>query len=132
MFYYFYVTSEPETGRFYFGVHGTKNLFDGYQGSGYWVKAAQKAGRVLDTKILTHHASAHDAYAEEARVVNAEMLSNPLCMNMCLGGRGRRDVQSPKEVWRRRDALLQEKRQWKQTYRNHKDPIPFDAIPPGR
>lgn len=128
MYHYVYVTRDPITGFYYKGMHSTPNLFDGYQGSGRWVKAMRKEGRHLETTILSFHGSAHDAYREEARLVTAELLADPKCKNLCLGGRGRRESQAPHAVWARRDAALRVKLEHRHIWRDHKGPRPYEAM----
>jgi hypothetical protein len=37
-YHFLYCTEDVDTGDYYLGKHSTKNLDDGYQGSGDWIK----------------------------------------------------------------------------------------------
>jgi hypothetical protein len=41
MIHYTYMTVS-DTGKYYVGRHSTSNLFDGYKGSGKWVRSIKK------------------------------------------------------------------------------------------
>jgi hypothetical protein len=45
MFYYFYKITNKINGKYYYGVHSTNNIEDGYMGSGVVItKAYEKYG----------------------------------------------------------------------------------------
>ena len=87
MYHVIYKTTRPSTGQYYIGKHSTNNLDDGYQGSGKRVKAILKKEECT-TEILHYCNTEEEAYELEEDIVNLEMLSDPLCLNLVVGGYG--------------------------------------------
>lgn len=85
MYHIVYKTTLVSTGEYYIGKHTTKDLNDGYRGSGRWVVVQPKTA--TRTEILSMHASEAEALAAE-RVLVDQHLGDPLCRNMTRGGRG--------------------------------------------
>lgn len=85
-----YKTTHILSGRFYVGMHSTKNVDDGYFGSGKWIKTAiKKYGKdAFKREILFDLPSYGDMVLKEKEIVNDELLSDPLCMNFMFGGKG--------------------------------------------
>lgn len=54
MNHFVYKTFNPNNNKFYIGRHSTKNINDGYQGSGLWVQRSLKKGNNLKTEILEY------------------------------------------------------------------------------
>ena len=79
------------TGRYYVGMHATPDPNDNYIGSGKILRASiKKYGRQNHVKqILEYAESEEHMRAREALLVNQELLSDPLCMNIRCGGKGR-------------------------------------------
>jgi hypothetical protein len=88
VFHVIYRTTDPVTGRYYLGKHTTRDLNDGYQGSGRWVSQSKRNGVALVTTIVATFTTEQEALDEERRLVTAETLLDPLCMNLTRGGRG--------------------------------------------
>lgn len=90
MFYYLYQVKNNLDGKIYVGVHQTKNLNDGYMGSGKVLRnAIHKHGIENFTKvILETFENAEAMYEREAEIVNAEFLKRPDVYNICNGGGG--------------------------------------------
>lgn len=88
--HFIYRTVAPATGCYYIGVHSTTKPYgDGYQGSGYWVKACLDNGDHLITGIVEFFPNAEEAYANEAALVTWEAIwTDPLMMNKISGGMG--------------------------------------------
>lgn len=78
------------TGRYYVGMHSTSNLADGYMGSGRIITASiKKHGRnkhVIET--LEHCVDRQALILREKELITAELLTDPLCMNLLEGGTG--------------------------------------------
>ena len=76
--------------RFYIGMHSTKNVNDGYFGSGRRIKAeVKKYGKENFVKeILEHLPSRELLKAREEEIVCEALLLNPLCLNLKNGGEG--------------------------------------------
>lgn len=85
-----YKTTCLVTGKFYYGMHTTENLNDGYQGSGkILLNSIKKHGKANHlTEIIENLNSPAILKAREREIVNDELLSNPLCMNLKRGGEG--------------------------------------------
>jgi hypothetical protein len=78
------------TNDFYIGVHSTKNLDDGYLGSGKRIGySVIKYGKQNHTKeILEFCESRQQLMAREREVVDVNLLLNPNCINLKPGGEG--------------------------------------------
>lgn len=91
MYYYFYKTTNKVNGRYYLGVHHSvdpKN--DTYIGSGFLLKRAiERYGREnFSTEILKYFDTMEEAYSYEREQVTKEVLQDPKCYNLVLGGKG--------------------------------------------
>ncbi len=89
-FHYFYKIERLSTGEFYYGIHSTNNLDDGYMGSGSRIHRLYKLyGKEQFSKtILKFFNSREDVLSYEKEIVNETVLNNPLCLNMICGGLG--------------------------------------------
>jgi hypothetical protein len=90
MFYYLYEVRNNINGKIYVGVHKTRNLDDGYMGSGKVInRSIEKYGIDNFTKtILEHFDSVEAMYAREKEVVNEEFLERDDTYNLRRGGFG--------------------------------------------
>ena len=89
-YHYIYKTTCSVTGRWYIGMHSTHNLEDEYIGSGkrLWL-SINKHGRDAHTKeILEFLPNRESLKAREKELVNESLLTDPLCMNLQIGGGG--------------------------------------------
>ena len=96
MFYYLYQITNKVNGKIYVGVHKTRNLDDGYMGSGRIIRSAiQKHGLSNFSKvILETFENAEAMYAREKEVVNEEFLLREDTYNLRRGGFGGWDHQN--------------------------------------
>lgn len=92
--YHIIYTITRDDGHFYKGMHSTDNLKDGYRGSGkivkawvkkhgiqeFWKRHTKSIDEVLPTRSLLEQ--------REEEIVDAVLMSNPLCMNLSPGGKG--------------------------------------------
>lgn len=87
-YHYLYKITNQITGEYYYGVHSTNNLKDGYFGSGSMLHAnIRDYGKENFIKeILEFFPTRKDLMNEEKRIVNIDKLSDPLCLNIILGG----------------------------------------------
>lgn len=90
MFYYLYEIKNLINDKIYVGVHKTKNLNDGYMGSGSEILSEIKSiGESNFSKtILEFFDTSEQMYAREKEVVNNDFLSRPDVYNRRRGGLG--------------------------------------------
>jgi hypothetical protein len=84
-----YITTNPESGKFYIGKHNFKGKNDYYKGSGVWVKKCKAAKLKLETQVIALCQTEKDAYDFERVLVRAfKAKYADLCMNFSEGGVG--------------------------------------------
>jgi hypothetical protein len=90
MYYTIYKITNKVNGKIYIGSHKTKNLGDGYMGSGkYLMRSMEKHGLDnFEKEILFVFESAELMYAKEAELVNEEFLAEANTYNLKVGGFG--------------------------------------------
>ena len=83
-----YKTTHTESGKFYFGVHKTRNPNDRYLGSGKHIKAAvRKHGRGAFKKEVLHvFDNPNDAYEKEAELADEAHVARSDTYNLIRGG----------------------------------------------
>ena len=88
MYYYFYKITNIINNKFYYGVHKTNNIDDGYMGSGVLLHQAYKKYGIenFTKEILKYFDNMQDMFNYEAEIVNEEMILNKNCYNVQLGG----------------------------------------------
>ena len=90
-FHYIYkITRNDGSGKYYIGMHSTDDLDDGYFGSGQLLwKSIKKHGKEKHSKeILQFLPNRKELKSRERELVNEEIVNDPLCMNLQLGGGG--------------------------------------------
>ena len=111
MFHYVYRIDNLINGKFYIGVHsGEKNPSeDNYCGSGKNIKAAiKKYGKNNFSKlILGVFGSRKEADDKEKELVSEDLLSDPTCYNIILGGTGNFWVKKSREFKKRQPLSLE-------------------------
>lgn len=93
-YHYFYKITNNKSGKFYYGIHsqridsGKEPENDGYMGSGTDLKKAQNEEGIENfTKIVVKTFSTRDeARLEEMMIVDEDMINDPMCYNIALGG----------------------------------------------
>lgn len=88
MYYLVYKTTNKINGKIYIGYHQTKNLNDGYLGSGKLIKrAVEKYGpTAFEREILGSFCSKEEAEEMEAKLVDKEFSLREDTYNLCVGG----------------------------------------------
>lgn len=96
-----YKTTCSVTGRYYIGMHSTDELEDGYLGSGkrLW-QSIRKHGKESHMCEILEHLPSRDALRlRETELVNEELIGDPMCMNIALGGSGGWSTEQMKRIW---------------------------------
>lgn len=87
-YHYFYKITNNINNHFYYGVHNTNNLNDGYMGSGRRLHYAYKKYGVenFTKEILKYFDTSREAFEYEAEIVNEELVKDINCYNQKEGG----------------------------------------------
>lgn len=119
LYHIVYRTTNTINGKYYIGVHNTKNLEDGYLGSGVTLqKALKKYGpENFKREILSFHENSEAAYKRESELVTLKECRDHNCYNCFPGGCGCRHAKKLKEesIQKMRDSL-------RLYYRTHTSP----------
>jgi len=86
---YFYRTENLINGNFYYGVHKTSILEDGYLGSGKRILYAIKkyGNENFKKEILLFFDTYDEALNYESEIVTEKLIMDPSCYNLALGGK---------------------------------------------
>lgn len=102
--------------KFYYGVHSTENINDGYLGSGNLIiKAVKKYGSSnFKKEILKYFSSVEEMYLYEKMIVNKELVKDKNCYNIIEGGigssSGRNNIsESLISFWNTKDIVYRKK-----------------------
>lgn len=89
-YHYIYKTTCNVNGKYYIGMHSTDNLEDGYLGSGkrLWNSINYHEKENHTKEILEFLKNRKELKKREKEIVNEQLLSEELCMNLKLGGDG--------------------------------------------
>lgn len=89
-YHYLYRIDNKVNGKFYYGIHSTNNLEDGYMGSGTILRAAKrKYGLENFNKTILEYCNSREELEQlERETVTREVCLTPDCYNLCEGGRG--------------------------------------------
>ena len=90
MYYIIYKTVNLINNKYYVGKHLTSDLNDNYLGSGKALVASiKKYGKNnFKREILFHLNSEEEMNQKEKEIVTEELVNDPMCYNMTLGGEG--------------------------------------------
>jgi hypothetical protein len=86
-FHYIYKITRFD-GKYYYGLHSTDNLEDGYFGSGtlLWHSIRYHGKDKHIKEIVEFLSSRTEAKIREKAIVNEELIRDAQCMNLCIGG----------------------------------------------
>ena len=116
MRHFVYKTTCIPTGKYYIGVHSERRISDGYigcgicsEGSAICLKRKGVKSALLDSvlkygyknfhrEVLIEFESISDAYDYESQIVNSELVNDPNCLNIRLGGSGGVNPQTCKSI----------------------------------
>lgn len=89
-YHYLYKITNKITGQYYYGVHSTKNINDNYMGSGTVVKKSIKLYGIsaFSKEYIQFYNSVEEMLTAERELVNEDILKDPMCMNVLIGGGG--------------------------------------------
>lgn len=89
-YHFIYKTTCKINSKYYLGMHSTDNLDDGYIGSGtrLWHSIKKYGKENFSIEILEFLSDRESLKKREEEIVNEEKLTDPLCMNLTLGGFG--------------------------------------------
>lgn len=118
MFYTVYKTTNLVNGKIYIGSHKTKDLDDGYLGSGkYLWHAINKHGvENFKKEILFVFDNPEEMYAKEAELVNEDFLAEENTYNLKVGGFGGFDYVNSIRDHKEHSLKISKKR-------NYQDPL---------
>ena len=90
MHYYLYKITNKVNGKVYIGVHQTKNINDGYMGSGKRLRDSIKHHGLdkFTKEILETFQSSEEMYAREKDIVTEEFIASEDTYNLRVGGTG--------------------------------------------
>lgn len=88
-YHYFYKITNNINNHFYYGVHSTDKLDDGYMGSGKNLRLAYKEYGIenFTKEIIKFFDSSDEAFEYESEIVNEELVKNDDCYNIQTGGK---------------------------------------------
>jgi hypothetical protein len=90
LYHFIYKTTNLKNGKYYIGMHSTSDLNDGYIGSGKRLRnSIRYYGKENHEMIILEFLNNRDSLSiREKEIINEELLKDPMCMNIVLGGNG--------------------------------------------
>ena len=87
-YHYFYKITNTINNHFYYGIHSTNDLNDGYMGSGSRLKIAIKKYGIenFSKEIIKFFDNRKELAKYEAEIVTESLVYDPNCYNMVVGG----------------------------------------------
>jgi hypothetical protein len=109
-YHYIYKITCLINNRYYIGMHSTHNVNDDYMGGGKRIKnSIKKHGKESHIReILEFFDNREDLKNREKQLVNEELLNDPMCMNINLGGEG-----GWLPEWQTKGAISSNQKNWK-------------------
>lgn len=87
-YHYIYKITCLKNGRYYIGMHSTSNLDDGYMGSGRKIRDSISYYGINfhEKEIIEFLPDRTSLINREIEIINEDLLNDPMCMNIRLGG----------------------------------------------
>ena len=124
-YHFLYKITNLVNQKYYIGVHNTDNLEDGYLGSGFAIqRALEKYGPSnFKREIISFFNSSEEAFLAEEKIVTEELIKDPNCYNLILGGRstGFRGLKKEIYLQKRLKYLTQEEKEIEE--KNHQEKL---------
>ena len=117
-YHYIYKVTCLVNGCYYYGMHSTYNLNDGYMGSGNLIRQSifRHGKENHSIEILEYFDDRASLAKREAEVVNEDLLKDKLCLNLVLGGANKPTENKRKfftsQIQKERQKRGQEKMKW--------------------
>lgn len=88
-YHYIYKIVNNITGHYYIGAHSTRNIMDGYMGSGVLIrKAIVYYGKKNFTMTMIENCKSRQAmFIAERKIINRAIVDDPNSYNLITGGR---------------------------------------------
>ena len=85
---YLYKITNLINGKFYYGIHSTDRLDDGYMGSGVSLNEAYIKDGIdkFSKEIVAFYDTRENLLAAEAEIVTEDLVLDPMCYNCSVGG----------------------------------------------
>jgi hypothetical protein len=89
-YHFIYKTTNLLNGKYYYGMHSTDKLNDGYYGSGRRLKRSlNKYGKENHVvEVLEHFPNRKELIEREREIINLNEIAKDECMNLMVGGTG--------------------------------------------
>lgn len=89
-YHFLYKTTNLINNKYYYGVHSTKNLRDGYLGSGKYLKRSinKYGSENFSIEFIEFFDNREQLLEKEKEIVNEKILLDENCMNLRVGGFG--------------------------------------------
>lgn len=89
-YHYIYKTTNILNNKYYYGMHSTNNLNDGYMGSGLYIRRSINKHGKENHKIefLEFFNTRDELKSREREIVNLQEIAKKDCMNLRIGGTG--------------------------------------------
>lgn len=89
-YHYLYKITNLVNNKYYYGIHSTDNLEDGYMGSGVRLKAAYAKYGIFNFRkeIISFYENRKELLDAERDIVNESLLTDKNCYNIAIGGKG--------------------------------------------
>lgn len=96
-YHYFYKILNTINNKYYYGIHTTDDIYDGYSGSGSLLKSVyKKYGKENCVKyIIKFFEDRKSLLQYEKEIINEDILEDSNCYNISLGGNGNYNTHVP-------------------------------------